>query len=67
MIKQSKYGAVVVEDKETGIRYALSDSNVTDDHKIIRELKANESTRTYKPCKCTKVTKSVDNLKSQAN
>lgn len=48
-IKPSSHG-IVVEHKETGIHYAISDKNYDQRiHRKVRDLKIGESTRTYKP------------------
>ena len=39
----------VVQDKETGMRFALSEHNITDQVEVVRPLKPGESTRTYVP------------------
>lgn len=48
-IKPSTHG-IVVEHKENGMRFALSDKNYNPKvHRKVRDLKPGESVRTYQP------------------
>lgn len=48
-IKPSDHG-IVVEHKESGIRYAVSDRNYNDKiHRKVRDLRPGESVRSYRP------------------
>lgn len=48
-LKPSSHG-IVVDHKETGIRYAISDHNYSPKvHEKVRDLKPGESVRTYQP------------------
>lgn len=48
-IKPSNHG-IVVEHKETNVRFAISDKNYNEQvHRKVRDLRAGESVLTYKP------------------
>ncbi|QDK02405.1 hypothetical protein SEA_NUCCI_12 [Microbacterium phage Nucci] len=48
-LKPSSHG-IVVDHKETGVRYAISDVNYNPDlHKKVRDLKPGESVLAYQP------------------
>lgn len=48
-IKPSSHG-IVVDHKETGVRYAISDKNYNEKvHRKVRDLKPGETVRTYAP------------------
>lgn len=48
-IKPSTHG-IVVEHKESGVRYAISDKNYDEKvHRKVRDLRAGETVRGYKP------------------
>lgn len=48
-IKPSSHG-IVVEHKESRVRYAVSDKNFNEKvHRKVRDLRLGESTRTYQP------------------
>ncbi|QDP44066.1 hypothetical protein SEA_MCGALLEON_14 [Microbacterium phage McGalleon] len=59
-IKPSSHG-IVVEHKENGIHFAVSDANYNSKvHRKVRDLKPGESVRTYVPRKPEPLSEVVD-------
>lgn len=66
-IKPSSHG-IVVEHKDNGIHYAVSDQNYNEKvHRKVRDLKPGETVRSYKPKRAESLAEIADQTEGSAS